>query len=78
MDKGLRLGNRAVDEGFGGEIHNIIDRLGRKHFTHRFTVADVALNEAVTLIVLDIFEVIEVAGGGKFVEIYDPRVVMFF
>ncbi len=74
LDEGARVHERAVDVRLGGEVD---DGVG---VTHRLFnlggVADVALNEAVAGVVLDVAQVVEVAGVGELVEVDDIVVVM--
>ena len=69
--KGERILNRAVYVALCSEVDNAVNLVLLHEFENHLEVADVALNECVVLLVLNVLQVGEVASICEFVEVYD-------
>ncbi len=78
LDKDLGVFDAAVNMAFGCKVDDIIrivlsDQVGDERF-----VADVALHKDVTGVILDVLQVLEVAGIGQLVEVDEADVLILF
>ena len=64
----IRLADGTVDMGFSGKINKIV-RLLLKDFCYRVLIGNVSLDKVVAGIVFDIFEIVQIAAIGQFVQI---------
>ena len=72
LDERPRLHQRAVDVSLRREVHDVV---GLRHqLTDERSVADVAVHEAIAGVVLDVAEVVGIAGVGELVEVDDAGV----
>ena len=67
LDEGVRVHDRAVDVRLGREVDDRVDLVRLQRLSHRLCVADVALHEGVARIVVDVQQVVQVAGVGQLV-----------
>ena len=72
LDKGSRPGDRTVDVGFGGKVHDRVDLLLSKQCFDRSLVSDVCFDEAILLVLCNRLEAREVSGIGQGIENHDP------
>ena len=73
-DEVLRAADGAVDVRLGGEVDDGVGAAQR--LADDGGVADVAVHEGVAGVVLDVAQVLEVAGVGELVEVHDLDVVV--
>ena len=71
LRKGKGVFNRAVYVALGGEVDNAVNFFILHQLIESLEVADVHLDELVVRLVLDILQVCQVTGIGKFVEVDD-------
>ncbi len=72
-----RVLDRSVDMTLGSEMDDAVDFVLRDDAAHLVEVSDVGFDEGIVGFVLDILQIGEVAGIGKFVEVDDMVVVVF-
>jgi hypothetical protein len=70
--KGVRLEDRAIDVGLGGEVDDRLDT-GTERLLDSPRVTDIAVHEPVARVVGAVFEVGEVAGIGQRIEVDDAQ-----
>ncbi len=61
----------------GGEVYDAVNVVVSHNATHRVEISDVGLDKCIVRFVLYVFEVGEIAGVGKFIEVYNPVVGIF-
>jgi hypothetical protein len=68
-DEVAGTGNRAIDMGFGGQVHDVGDGVALNDLEHGYFIADIDFLEGVFRMARDGIEIREVTGVGKAVEI---------
>ena len=67
----LRVEDRTVHVGLGREVHHRVDGVFGEHALHRLGVRDVGPHEVIARVVLDVGEILQVAGVGEQVDVHD-------
>ena len=71
------IGYRTVYMRFGGQMYHAVETVFFKEFRHTFLVHDIALLENIIGRVLHIFQIFQIAGIGKFIEIHHAGIGIF-
>jgi len=71
LDKFCRAVDRAVDMGFGGQVHDGIRLEFQQRFTDTFAIGDIGLKELIAVAAVDFGQRLEIAGVGQLVQIED-------
>ena len=66
-----RAVDRAVDMGFGGQVHDGIRLEFQQRFTDTFAIGDIGLKELIAVAAVDFCQRLEIAGVGQLVQIED-------
>ena len=78
LNKNFRVADAAVNVALGSKVDDVIRVIFGDQVSDKSLIADIALNKDMAGIVLDIFQVFQVAGIGQLIQVDQADILVFF